>query len=219
MPRLFPALQSMTAAVFLALAALTTPIKAQALETAIVAGGCFWCVESDFRRVQGVTDVSVGFTGGTERNPEYNDVARGRTAHIESARITFDPAVVSYAQIIHLFFRSIDPLDAGGQFCDRGAQYSTAIFVNGPAQRAAAESAATTASSALGSPVVTQIRNASAFYEAEDYHQDYAHSTDTVLTRFGPRRKAEAYQLYRDGCGRDDRVRSLWGNSAPFVSH
>lgn len=196
---------------------LNGPAQAQSTETALVAGGCFWCVESDFRRVAGVTDVSVGFAGGTEPDPQYDDVARGRTSHLEVAEITFDPAQISYAQILHLFFRSVDPLDAGGQFCDRGAHYATAIFALNPAQQAAAEAAKQAASAALGQPVVTPIREAAAFYPADAYHQNYANNTDLILTRFGPRSKAGAYKLYRESCGRDARVQQIWGADAAFV--
>ncbi|MBK5927809.1 peptide-methionine (S)-S-oxide reductase MsrA [Rhodobaculum claviforme] len=201
------------------LATLAPPAMAQSgdTRTAIVAGGCFWCVESDFHRVEGVIDVTVGFTGGTVEAPSYNQVVRGGTGHLEAAQITFDPGVISYDQILHLFFRSIDPLDAGGQFCDRGDHYTTAIFVTDDAQRASAEAAATAASAELGTPVVTPIRAAMPFWHAEAYHQGYHRSTRLVVTRFGPQTKAQAYKLYRAACGRDDRVRELWGPDAPFV--
>lgn len=196
-------------------ASAETPPEATA--TAIVAGGCFWCVESDFHRVQGVSEIAVGFTGGTSEAPSYNDVVRGGTGHLEAARITFDPALISYDQILHLFFRSIDPLDAGGQFCDRGAHYTTAIFVSNADERARAEAAAAAASAELGRPVVTPIRDAMPFWPAESYHQGYHRSTSLVLTRFGPQTKAQAYKLYRAACGRDARVQELWGDDAPFI--
>ena len=188
-----------------------------ALETATVAGGCFWCVESDFHRVEGVVDITVGFTGGTVDNPSYRQVVRGGTGHLEAAEITFDPAVISYDRILHLFFRSVDPLDAGGQFCDRGHHYTTAIFTHSPAQQASAERAAAAASADLGQPVVTPIRAAEPFWPAEDYHQGYHRSTELVFTRFGPLTMAEAYKRYRASCGRDARVRALWGAAAPFA--
>ena len=186
-------------------------------QTAIVAGGCFWCVESDFHRVQGIVDITVGFTGGQVEAPSYADVVRGGTGHLEAAEITFDPSVISYDQVLHLFFRSVDPLDAGGQFCDRGDHYTTAIFVDGDAQRASAAAAAAAASADLGAQVVTPIREAGTFWPAEAYHQGYHRSTSVVLTRFGPQTKAQAYKLYRQSCGRDARVRELWGEAAPFV--
>lgn len=189
---------------------------AQSTQTALVAGGCFWCVESDFRRVEGVTDVRVGFAGGTTPNPSYDDVARGRTDHLEVAEITFDPARISYDQILHLFLRSVDVLDAGGQFCDRGAHYTTAIFAS-PAQMASAENAIAQAQDELGQPIVTPIRAMATFYPADDFHQNYANSTERTLTRFGWIERRDAYQRYRQSCGRDARVRELWGASAAFA--
>ena len=204
----------------LAIAALTlalaSPALAQRMETALVAGGCFWCVESDFARVEGVTDVEVGFAGGHVENPSYREVVGGRTGHLEVARITYDAEQITYPQLLHLFMRSIDPLDAGGQFCDRGEPYTTAIFAT-PGQRDAAQAALDTASAELGQPVVTDLREMATFYPAEDYHQGYPFSSDLILTRFGPLTKAAAYKRYRDACGRDARVRELWGEAAPFA--
>lgn len=207
----------LAAALVFILAAPGGAAQAQDTQRALVAGGCFWCVESDFRRVQGVTDVRVGFAGGDEVNPSYRDVVSGRTGHLEAAMISFDPSVISYDQILHLFMRSIDPLDAGGQFCDRGRHYTTAIFALDDTQRADAEAALRRAAADLGEPVVTALRGAMPFYEAEDYHQNYANSTDMVMTRFGPRQMRNAYRLYRESCGRDARVRELWGDDAPFL--
>ncbi|SDI79706.1 peptide-methionine (S)-S-oxide reductase MsrA [Aliiruegeria lutimaris] len=190
--------------------------KAAQTETAIFAGGCFWCVESDFESVPGVIEAVSGFTGGTVENPSYKQVVRGGTGHYEAVEITYDPAKVSYPQLVDLFFRSVDPTDAGGQFCDRGDSYRTAIFAT-PAQKPAADSGLASAQQALGKRIVTPVLAAQAFYPAEDYHQDYYKQDELILTRFGPRSKAKAYKLYRDSCGRDDRVRQLWGNDAPFV--
>ncbi len=205
--------------VTLLLALFTAPIlpaNAQQRETALVAGGCFWCVESDFRRVQGVTDVRVGFAGGTTPDPVYDDVARGRTDHLEATLITFDPGQISYDQILHLFLRSVDVFDDGGQFCDRGAHYTTAIFAT-PAQEAQAEAAIRAAEAELGQSIVTPIRPASRFYEADDFHQNYANSTERTLTRFGWIERRDAYKRYRQACGRDRRVREIWGSAAPFA--
>ena len=143
----------------LAFLMLTGPAMA-ATETAVVAGGCFWCVESDFESVPGVKSVVSGYTGGTVKNPTYKQVTKGGTGHYEAVEIRFDPAKISYAKIIDLFFRSIDPTDAGGQFCDRGESYRTAIFVKNAAQRAAAEKAKADAMAALGRKIVTPIVNA-----------------------------------------------------------
>ena len=201
----------------LALALLALPAQAQNLETALVAGGCFWCVESDFRRVEGVTDVRVGFAGGSTPNPSYDDVVRGRTEHLEVAQITFDADQISYAQILHTFLRSVDVLDDGGQFCDRGAHYTTAIFAT-PEQDATARAAIAEAEAELGQPIVTPVRADAPFYEADDFHQNYANSTERTLTRFGWVERRVAYRQYREGCGRDARVQELWGDAAPFVN-
>ncbi|TQM94689.1 peptide-methionine (S)-S-oxide reductase MsrA [Roseinatronobacter monicus] len=201
----------------LLLAVVGMPATAQQTETALVAGGCFWCVESDFRRVEGVTDVRVGFAGGTTPDPSYDDVVRGRTSHLESAMISFDPEQISYDQILHMFLRSIDVLDDGGQFCDRGAHYTTAIFAT-PDQMAQVQAAIEAAEAELGQSIVTPVREAAPFYEAEEFHQNYANSDERTLTRFGWVERRAAYKGYREGCGRDRRVGELWGNSAPFIN-
>lgn len=200
----------------LVLGTAATGAMAQRIETALVAGGCFWCVESDFRRVDGVTDVTVGYAGGQTEDPTYNEVTRGGTGHLEVAQISYDAEAISYAQILHLFMRSIDPLDAGGQFCDRGESYSTAIFATSE-QQAAAQAAVERASAELGEQVVTPVREIARFWPAEEYHQGYPFSSERVLTRFGPLTRAQAYSRYREACGRDDRVRAIWGDDAPFV--
>ena len=182
-----------------------------------MAGGCFWCVESDFERVSGVIEVVSGFSGGNVANPSYRQVVSGGTGHLEVVEITYDADRLSYAQLLHMFLRSIDPTDAGGQFCDRGESYTTAIFVENAQERAIAEAAIAQAEATLGRNVVTPIRNAAPFYAAEDYHQDYYRSDDIIITRFGPRRKSVAYDLYRTSCGRDARVQALWGAEAPFT--
>ena len=183
-------------------------------KTAVVAGGCFWCVEKDFESVAGVASVVSGFAGGKTANPTYKQVTAGGTGHYEAVQITYDDSQVSYADLMTLFFRSVDPTDAGGQFCDRGDSYRTAIFVSGPAERAAAEAASAEAEQQLGAPIATKILPTGPFYAAEDYHQDYYKSSDIIITRFGPRTKASAYKLYREACGRDARVQQLWGSAA-----
>ncbi|EPX82444.1 peptide-methionine (S)-S-oxide reductase MsrA [Salipiger mucosus] len=182
-----------------------------------VAGGCFWCVEADFEKVRGEGDAVSGYTGGTVANPTYKQVTRGGTGHYEAVRIPFDAGQVSRDQLYSMFFRSVDPTDAGGQFCDRGESYRTAIFVDGPEDRAAAERAKAEAEKALGQEIVTPILDAKPFYEAEEYHQDYYKKDDLILSRFGPISKEKAYDRYRDACGRDQRVRQLWGDAAPFA--
>ena len=197
-----------------ALATLSLTAAAKA-ETATVAGGCFWCVEADFESVPGVGDAVSGFTGGTTPDPVYQRSGD----HIEAVTIPFDETRISYRQILDLFFRSIDPLDAGGQFCDRGHEYTTAVFVEGPEQRRVAEEAKAAAEAELGQEIVTPILDAGAFYPVDDYHQDYYKSDDRLgFTSVGiavP--KKVAYKRYRQGCGRDQRVREVWGNAAPFV--
>lgn len=185
----------------------------------IVAGGCFWCVESDFESVRGVKEVISGYTGGTLKNPTYDDVGKGGTGHYEAARILFDPGQVTRAQLLDLFFRSVDPTDAGGQFCDRGNSYRTAIFVSDAGEKKLAQAAKSEAQAELGQEIVTPILDKSTFYPAEAYHQDYYKGSRIVLTRFGPKTQSAAYKKYREACGRDARVKSLWGSDAPFVAH
>lgn len=184
---------------------------------ATVAGGCFWCVESDFESVPGVKEVISGYTGGTVANPTYDQVSDGGTGHYEAVQIYYDPAKVSYAKLMELFFREVDPTDAGGQFCDRGPTYRTAIFVANDGERSEAEAAKAEAQKALGQKVVTKIVSAGPFYKAEDYHQNYYKGDDIVLTRRGPKSQANAYKFYRSACGRDQRVRELWGSAAVFA--
>lgn len=193
-----------------ALSLLATGVHA---EKAIVAGGCFWCVESDFESVPGVSKVVSGYTGGESSEPTYRD----HEGHYEAVEITFDPGVVSYVELMRLFFRSIDPTDAGGQFCDRGSSYRTAVFYRSDEQKAAAEAASAEAESALGQGIATKILPAGKFWTAEDYHQDYYKGQNVVLTRAGPKKQANAYKFYRNACGRDARVRQLWGEQAPFA--
>ena len=193
--------------------------NAAPLQTTVVAGGCFWCVESDFESVPGVTKVVSGYSGGTTANPTYRKINKGGTGHYEVVRITYDPDRLSYEKLLHLFLRSIDPTDAGGQFCDRGNTYRTAIFVEGEAQNAAAMAAIEWAMSELGQDIVTEILPAVRFYRAEAYHQDYYLGKKIVLTRRGPKSQANAYKFYRNACGRDQRVEALWGSDAPFIGH
>lgn len=189
-----------------------------AQKRAYFAGGCFWCVEADFEKVRGVSEVVSGYTGGKTANPTYKQVTKGGTGHYEAVEIRYNDSTVSYDQLLHLFFRSIDPTDAGGQFCDRGNSYRTAIFVTNSAELEAAQKAKATAEKELGRKIVTPILKAKKFYQAEAYHQDYYKASDVVLTRRGPKSKANAYKFYRNSCGRDKRIRQLWGSAAPFAS-
>ena len=196
------------------------PARAAGTETLTVAGGCFWCVEADFESVKGVKEAVSGFAGGTTANPTYKQVTAGGTGHYEAVQIQFDPDVVSRDTLLDLFFRSIDPTDAGGQFCDRGESYRTAIFAANDAQKQAAQRAKAQAQSALGAEVVTPILGAAKFYPADDYHQDYYKSGDRLaVTSVGIGvKKSTAYKRYREGCGRDARIKQLWGSAAPFVN-
>ena len=179
-------------------------------DTAIVAGGCFWCVESDFEQVAGVSNVISGYTGGASKNPTYD----AHDGHYEAVEITFDPTVISYADLMTKFLHSIDVTDAGGQFCDRGKAYRSAIFVSDTAQKQVARGVVAEAEAALGGAVVTPVLDAKTFWPAEAYHQDYYKSSDLVLTRAGPKKKKNAYKFYREACGRDARVRAVWGDLA-----
>ncbi|MCC6007237.1 MAG: peptide-methionine (S)-S-oxide reductase MsrA [Rhodobacteraceae bacterium] len=185
--------------------------------TIILAGGCFWCVEADFDKVEGVVETISGFTGGHVDNPSYRQVVGGGTGHREAVLVRYDSDVTDYRTLLDLFWRSIDPTDAGGQFCDRGEPYTTAVFVQSGAERRAAEASRTSAQAALGQTIVTPILDAAPFFVAEDYHQGYWQSRSLIPTRFGLITKAEAYKRYRDACGRNARLRELWGNATPFA--
>eukprot|EP00456_Euglypha_rotunda_P061012 TRINITY_DN5105_c0_g1_i6.p1 TRINITY_DN5105_c0_g1~~TRINITY_DN5105_c0_g1_i6.p1 ORF type:complete len:216 (+),score=40.38 TRINITY_DN5105_c0_g1_i6:1066-1713(+) len=173
-------------------------------EVATFAGGCFWCMVAPFADLPGVVSVSSGYSGGKLPNPTYEQVSSGTTGHAESVQIVFDPKRVHYEQLLAIFWRSIDPTDAAGQFCDIGTQYRTAVFFHSEAQKqlALASRDALAASGTLGAPVVTEITAYTAFYPAEDYHQDFY------------RKQEIRYQSYRAGCGRDARLRQLHGNNA-----
>lgn len=194
-------------------AALILAAGAAQAEKAVLAGGCFWCMEANFETVKGVRGVVSGYTGGKAQNPSYDD----HDGFVEAVEITFDPKVISYDQILTLFLHSVDVTDAGGQFCDRGPSYATAIFVSGAAQKASAEAAVAEAGKDLGRKIVTPIRKAGKFWPAEEYHQDYWRKSDIILTRAGPKSKKNAYAYYRKACGRDARVRELWGSAAAFL--
>lgn len=167
---------------------------------AIFAGGCFWCVESDFEKVPGVISVTSGYTGGTVANPSYEQVSSKTTGHAEAVQIVFDPQRITYSQLVERFWRTIDPTTKDQQFCDYGSPYRTAIFALDAEQlKIAQESrAALEKSKPFKEPIVTEIAMAKPFYPAEDYHQDYY------------KKNALRYKLYRTGCGRDARLEKLW---------
>jgi peptide-methionine (S)-S-oxide reductase len=173
------------------------------MATAIFAGGCFWCMEHPFDVLDGVVSTTSGYTGGHVPSPTYEQVSSGTTGHAESVRVIYDPAKIGYDKLLDVYWHNVDPLDAGGQFCDRGNQYRTAIFYTTEEQRQLAEQskAALESSGQLPKPIVTEIVAATAFYPAEDYHQDYY--------KTNPFR----YKYYRFACGRDRRLEEVWGAS------
>jgi len=188
---------------FLALAALAGA-RAQAPQnppTAIAtfAGGCFWCVEADFDKVEGVISTTSGYTGGHMANPTYEQVSHGGTGHAEAVEIAYDPAKVSYSRLLDVFWHNIDPLAKDRQFCDHGDQYRSAIFYRGEEQRALAEASKAVVEKRFKQPVATQIVPAGPFYKAEEYHQDYYLKNPV------------RYKFYRFNCGRDARLEELWG--------
>lgn len=179
-------------------------------ESAIFAGGCFWCVESDFDSVKGVTATISGYAGGTMSNPTYTN----HEGNQEAVKIEFDPAIISYVKLVSYFLRTIDVTDSGGQFCDRGDSYVSAIFAKGAEQQAAAEKALLDAEALLGQKIATPIKAATSFTPAEGYHQNYHLGQNRVLTRFGWIKQEDAYKRYRQGCGRDAQVKKIWGSAA-----
>lgn len=173
--------------------------------TAIFAGGCFWCMESDFAKVPGVINVVSGYTGGTVKEPKYRDVSAGGTGHYESVKIEFDPNKINYSQLLEIFWHNIDPFDDQGQFCDKGSSYRAAIFYLDETQMLQAIESRKSIEGQLGQGVVIQVLPASEFYKAETYHQDYA------------KKNPLRYGLYRWNCGRDARLKQIWEqkNKAP----
>ncbi|HXG99330.1 MAG TPA: peptide-methionine (S)-S-oxide reductase MsrA [Sphingomicrobium sp.] len=195
----------MNRSIILAAALLASGAQASAQATppgkasAVFAGGCFWCTESDFDKVPGVIATTSGYIGGKAASANYEQVSAGGSGHIEAVRVVYDPARVSYASLAARFIRTIDPTDGGGQFCDRGSQYRSAFFVANPAERNIAESVKTSAAARLNKPVATLVLPATPFYAAETYHQDYY------------KKNPVRYRFYRTSCGRDARLKRIWG--------
>ena len=201
--------------VLLALALLLWPLAPvqAAVEKAVLAGGCFWCLEHDLEKLPGVLSAESGYSGGSLRNPTYRQVSAGGTGHQEVVEVRFDNARISYATLLRAYWRNVDALDGGGQFCDRGSSYRPVIFTQGDAQKQQAEASLKAAARELGKPasaIRVQIKPLSRFWPAEGYHQDYAE------------RNSVKYNYYRWACGRDRRLDQLWGSkarsSAPWVS-
>ena len=174
------------------------------LEKATFAGGCFWCMEPPFDRLEGVVSVTSGYTGGQKKDPSYEEVSSGTTGHTESVEVIFDPVKISYAKLLDVFWHNIDPTVKDRQFCDTGSQYRTAIFYHNEEQKKLAEQSKKTLSDSklLKAPVYTEITPASTFYKAEEYHQKYY------------KKNPVRYNFYRWNCGRDQRLKEIWGEKA-----
>jgi peptide-methionine (S)-S-oxide reductase len=202
-PHLLPALAVAALALSAAGAVAQQESSTDGQALATFAGGCFWCMEPPYDELDGVLATISGYSGGSKTDPTYQEVSAGGTGHAEVVQITYDPAKVSYEELLEVFWRNVDPLDAGGQFCDRGDQYRTGIFVHDEEQRRLAEASkrALEDSRRFEEPIVTEITTASAFYPAEDYHQDYYEKNPI------------RYKFYRWNCGRDQRLAELWGEA------
>lgn len=187
--------------------ATTNRVPSQFRKTAVFAGGCFWCMEAPFEKLKGVVSVESGYTGGRTPNPTYNQVLTGKTGHVEAMRVTYDSRVLTYNDMLEVFWRNIDPTDSRGQFADKGSQYLTAIFVADNKERFLAEQSKKklTASKRFGRPVVTPIRTATTFYPAELYHQDYY------------KKNPQKYSSYRYGSGRQTFIDQVWGADQNYV--
>lgn len=184
--------------------AAPSPSDAAALAKATFAGGCFWCMEYPFDKIDGVNQTTSGYIGGNMDNPTYEEVTSGTTGHAEAVEVIYDPKKVTYEELLHVFWRNVDPTVKNRQFCDIGSQYRTAIFYHNEAQEKAAEASRDklNQSGRFTEPIATEIVAATTFYPAEDYHQDYY------------RKNPLRYQLYRAGCGRDGRLKELWDEDA-----
>lgn len=182
-----------------------TPAPAPKQATAIFAGGCFWSEEGLFDQVPGVISATSGYTGGTKADPSYEEVSSGTTGHAESVKVIYDPSKVTYSQLLELYWHNVDPLTPNAEFCDQGTQYRSAIFYVDEEQHRLAEESKRQleASGRFKQPIVTQIVSASTFYPAEEYHQDFVQKNPI------------RYRAYRIGCGRDARLKELWGDEAP----
>ena len=192
-------------AVAVALGATVAAAAATASGNAVAtfAGGCFWCMEPPYDELDGVISTTSGYTGGRKQNPTYEEVSTGTTGHTEAVQVVYDPKRISYARLLEVFWRNIDPLTANAQFCDHGTQYRSGIFYHDAEQRRLAEDSkrALEASGRFKGPIVTEIVAAGTFYPAEEYHQDYY------------KKNPIRYKFYRAGCGRDQRLAELWGDS------
>ncbi|MCB0336102.1 MAG: peptide-methionine (S)-S-oxide reductase MsrA [Bdellovibrionales bacterium] len=171
---------------------------ARKLKTAVFAGGCFWCMQPPFDKTPGVKRTVVGYTGGHKENPSYHDVSAGSTGHVEAIQVFYDPKEISYEKLLDIFWHNIDPFDNQGQFCDKGPQYRSAIFISTESEQQAAEASKQAVEKEKGQSVFTDIKTISMFYDAEEYHQDYY------------KKNPLRYKFYRYSCGRDSRLGSIW---------
>ena len=185
-------------------AAAATDAATPAYETATFAGGCFWCMEAPFDKLEGVISTTSGYTGGHKKNPTYKEVSHGGTGHAEAVQIVYDPEKVSYTKLLDVFWHNVDPTNAHGQFCDNGDQYRSEIFYHNEEQRqlAVASEQELEKNKPFAAPIVTRIEPASTFYPAEDYHQNYYQKNPI------------RYKYYRYSCGRDQRLEKLWGENS-----
>jgi len=195
-------IMSSAMALFFLFCMQATAFSAAALETATFAGGCFWCMEPPYEKVDGVKEVISGYTGGHKKNPTYEEVSAGKTGHAEAVQVIYDPARITYSELLDIFWRQIDPTDRGGQFVDRGSQYRTAIFYHSEEQKRMAERSKERfmESGIFGKPIVTEIVPAGPFYRAEEYHQDYY------------KKNPIRYKIYRFASGRDQYLDRIWGD-------
>ncbi|MFO1364174.1 MAG: peptide-methionine (S)-S-oxide reductase MsrA [Burkholderiales bacterium] len=195
--------RSAARALALAGALLAGGAAAQGSAKATFAGGCFWCMEPPYDKLPGVVSTTSGYMGGSKRFPTYEEVSTGTTGHAEVVQVVYDPAKVSYEKLLEVFWRNVDPTVRDRQFCDVGSQYRTAIFYHDDGQKRLAEAskAALEKSKPFKAPIVTPVQAAGEFWPAEDYHQDYY------------RKNPVRYKYYRTGCGRDERLKELWGKA------
>jgi peptide-methionine (S)-S-oxide reductase len=203
-------LRNLLSSSVLAIAFLSAPGVKAAEETAIIAGGCFWCVEKDMDHVKGVVKTTSGYAGGTMASPTYES----HKGYTEAVEVVFDNSIITYDQLLAHFLRTIDVTDGEGQFCDRGDSYIPALFPSSEAQKKSAEAALAAAAKDLGQTVNVKLGTTPSFASAEDYHQNYYLGENRVLTRFGFIKQSEAYANYRKACGRDARVKEVWGDKA-----
>lgn len=202
--------RSLLASTVLAAGFLAAPAVQAAEETAIIAGGCFWCVESDMDHVKGVISTTSGYAGGSMKNPTYEN----HEGYTEGVKVVFDNSVISYESLLGHFLRTIDVTDGGGQFCDRGASYIPALFPLDEKQKKVALGALKTAAADVGQATNVLLGDNPSFTDAEDYHQNYYLGENRTLTRFGLVKQSDSYKRYREGCGRDARVKEVWGSKA-----